>query len=150
MGIDLAFLSMVYHHLADVPAALTELRRVVRRGGWVVARTATREIIETVELFDFFPEARELDRGRMPWRRDLIDRFAEAGFAPRAQTTVQHRFADNPQDWLRKIARRGLSSLQLLPDDVFQRRLREFAHHCRTAPPGPVWEPVDLFVFLAS
>jgi SAM-dependent methyltransferase len=147
--IDLAFLSMVYHHLADVPSALAELQRVVRRGGWVVARTSTREIVEALELFDFFPEAREIDRARMPGRRDVIEAFAGAGLAVRAQTTVSQRFADDPLDWLRKVALRGLSSLQLLPDDVFQRRLREFERHCRAAPPAPVWEPVDLFVFQA-
>ncbi len=146
-SIDLAFLSMVYHHLADVPAALAELRRVVRAGGRAAVRTATREIIETVPLFDFFPEARELDRRRMPWRHDVAEAFARHGFTAQTQTTVQQRFADDPMEWLHKISLRGLSSLQLLPDDVFDRRLAEFERHCRAARPTPVWEPVDLFVF---
>jgi SAM-dependent methyltransferase len=149
-AMDLAFLSMIYHHLADAPAALAELRRVVRRGGWVVMRTSTREIVESLPLYEFFPEARELDRGRMPWRQELMAVFASHGFAARARTTVSQRFADDPADWLGKVALRGLSSLQLLPDAVFQRRLARFANHCLTAPPEPVWEPVDLFVFQAS
>jgi ubiquinone/menaquinone biosynthesis C-methylase UbiE len=146
-GVDLAFLSMVYHHLADVSRALAELRRVVRPGGWVVARTSTREIVETLDLYEFFPEARELDRSRMPWRREVAEAFASVVFTPQAHTMVRQRFADNPEDWLGKIALRGLSSLQLLPEDVFQRRLAEFARYCRTAPAAPVWESVDLFVF---
>jgi ubiquinone/menaquinone biosynthesis C-methylase UbiE len=144
--VDLAFLSMVYHHFVNVPAALAELRRVVRGGGWVVTRTSTREIVDALDLYEFFPEARELDRRRMPWRGEVAEAFRQAGFVPQAHTTVRQRFADDPDDWLRKIALRGLSSLQLLPEDVFQRRLAEFAAHCRAAPTAPVWEPVDLFV----
>ncbi len=52
-------------------------------------------------------------------------------------------------DWLRKISLRGLSSLQLLPDDVFARRLAELERYCRAAPAAPVWAPVDLFAFQA-
>jgi SAM-dependent methyltransferase len=148
-SIDLAFLSMVYHHLANVPVALGELRRVVRAGGCSVVRTATREIVESIPLFDFFPEARDLDRRRMPWRNDLVGAFERQGFAGRTHITVQQRFADDPLEWLHKISLRGLSSLQLLPDDVFARRLAEFERYCRAAPAAPVWEPVDLFVFHA-
>lgn len=39
--------------------------------------------------------------------------------------------------------------MQVMPDDLWERRLAVFEAHCRTAPDGPVDEPVNLFVFEA-
>lgn len=65
-SIDLAFLSMVYHHLGDVPAALAELRRVMRAGGWAVVRTASLRGLSSLQLLpdDVFA------------RREPVDLFA--------------------------------------------------------------------------
>jgi hypothetical protein len=52
-------------------------------------------------------------------------------------------------EYLDKIRERPFSSLQLLPDDVFERRLAELEAHCRTGPERPIREPVDLLVFRA-
>jgi len=40
---DLAFMSTVYNHLSDRPAAARECRRVLRQSGYLCARDGTRE-----------------------------------------------------------------------------------------------------------
>jgi SAM-dependent methyltransferase len=146
--VDLAFLSMVYHHLRSVPAAVAELARVLRRGGHVVLRTTTLETLDGFAFLDFFPEAKALDVARMPGRDAVAAAFAAGGFAPVARRTVPHRIAADHDEYLRKVTTRAFSALTLVADEVFARRLPEFERYCRAAAPGaPVWEPVDVFAF---
>jgi ubiquinone/menaquinone biosynthesis C-methylase UbiE len=41
--VDLVFMSQVYHHLPDPVAVAQECWRILRAGGYVCARTASRE-----------------------------------------------------------------------------------------------------------
>lgn len=144
---DLVFLSMVYHHLRHGPA-LAEMRRILRPGGHLMIRTPTHSSLEGFSFFAFFPEALAIDRARMPSRKALIDACAAAGFARRDHRIVRQRFAIDHADYYRKIALRGLSSLQLISDDAFARGLRDFAAYCGSAESAaPVHEPIELFLF---
>ena len=146
-SVDLVFASMVYHHLrAD--AALAEVARVLRPGASLMIRTPTRESVADFVYFGFFPEALAIDRARMPSRAGLVEACGAAGFTLRGHELVRQRFAEDHADYYRKIALRGLSSLQLLSDDAFARGLREFAAYCRSAERGgPIDETVELFLF---
>jgi SAM-dependent methyltransferase len=146
---DLAFVSMTYHHFRAPADAVAELKRVLRAGGWVVLRTATRETLLAFEWLRFFPESLEIDLARMPTREALRDTFTAAGFSVWRHDVVQHTMATSYAEYLDKIRERPFSSLQLLPDDVFERRLAELEAHCRTGPERPIREPVDLLVFRA-
>ena len=147
---DLVLLSMVYHHLGDPPAAVAEMRRVLRPGGWVLVRTATQEMLGDIEWLRHFPEALALDRARMPSRAALADTFRDAGLILASRATVLHPFAADRDDYLRKIARRGLSTLQMVSDEAFARGLRRLEAACAAEPDGPVVQPVDLFAFRAA
>ena len=47
-----------------------------------------------------------------------------------------------------QLAMRGRSSLRRISGDAFERGLRAFEAHCRTAVvSGPIYEPVEMFVF---
>jgi SAM-dependent methyltransferase len=146
-AVDLAWLSMIYHHIQPA-AALPELRRIVRPGGHAIVRTATVEGMEAaVEYLRFFPEALALNRARMPSRAGLVEAFAGQGF-----TRLEHRVVPTPlaatrAEYCRKIARRGFSSLQLMADDAFARGLAALERYCARGPDGPVDELVDLFLF---
>jgi SAM-dependent methyltransferase len=144
---DLVFLSMVYHHLRP-EAALAEIRRVLRPGGHVMIRNATRDSLDGYAYFTFFPEALAIDRARMPSRHELIDACAAAGFTLRDHEIVRQRFAANHADYYGKIKLRAISSLQLISDDAFARGLRAFGAYCLSADPHePIDEHVDLFLF---
>jgi ubiquinone/menaquinone biosynthesis C-methylase UbiE len=149
-SIDLVFLSMVYHHLR-VAGAIGELGRVLRPGGRVVVRNPTRETVDSYEFLRFFPEAKAIDVARMPPREAVARAFREGGFTLACRRTVVHTFATDHRDYLRKIGLRGLSSLQAISDEEFERGLAAFARHCRAVEDDrPVTEPTDLFVFVRS
>jgi SAM-dependent methyltransferase len=145
---DLVFLSMVYHYFPDPAVVVAEVARVLAPGGHAVVRTVTRENLDGLDLFRFFPEARAIDEARMPARAAVRAAFAAGGLAPAGWRTVAHKFADGPADYARKIGLRMLSSLRLLPDDVFAARQRALEAACRAAPADrAVWEPIDLLAF---
>jgi ubiquinone/menaquinone biosynthesis C-methylase UbiE len=147
-SVDVVFLSMVYHHLASVPQAIDELRRVLGSDGHVAVRNTTRETLEDFSFMPFFPEVKSIDLARMPARHEVVDAFVGRGFRACAQRTVWYTIAASHEEYLKKIAARGFSSMWLIADDVFERRLAAFEAHVRATPcEGPVLEPVDLFVF---
>jgi SAM-dependent methyltransferase len=146
-SIDLVFASMVYHHLRP-EAALPEVRRVLRPGGHLMIRNPTRESVGGFAYLAFFPEALAIDEARMPSRGALIGACEAAGFVFAGHERIRQRFAEDHADYCRKIALRGLSSLQLISDDAFARGLRDFEAYCRSAERhGPIHERVELFLF---
>jgi ubiquinone/menaquinone biosynthesis C-methylase UbiE len=147
-AVDLVFVSMVYHHFAAPPVAVAELARAVRPGGHVMVRNPTRESADAYDYVRFFPDARAFDLRRMPSREGLAQAFQAHGFERRGHRIVHQLFATSYEDYYRKISLRGLSSLQAISDEAFARGLAAFETHCRTAGgAGPIYEPVELFVF---
>ena len=146
-AVDLALLSMVYHLLASPAATAAELHRVLGPGGAVLVRTPTREILDRIGFLPFFPAARAIDEARMPARASLEAVFAGAGFGGGLHATVEHEFAPTPAEAYAKVSRRPFSSLRLMPDNAFAEGLVRYEAFCRNAPPEPLVEPLDLFVF---
>jgi ubiquinone/menaquinone biosynthesis C-methylase UbiE len=146
--VDLAFLSMVYHHLPDKARAARELRRVLRPAGVLAVRTATRETLGTYLWLRFFPQAEAIERARMSSRQALQRTLEEAGLALRSREIVRHPFAQNLADYAKKIGLRGLSALRAIPDESFEDGMAQLREHCRETDAGePVLEDIDLFVF---
>ena len=146
--IDVAFLSMMWHHLRDAEAAVAELTRAVRVGGAVFVRTPTLDLLDRFAFLEFFPESRALDARRMPSRTGLRALFMAAGFSEAAQRTVEQRMSDGPEDYRERVRARSFSSLQQIPDDAFARGLARFEVWSVSLPMGvPMHEPVDVLVF---
>ncbi len=147
-ALDVAFLSLVYHHFADPAAVVGELRRTVRAGGRVIVRTTTREVLDGFAYLRFFPEARALDERRMPTRAAVRMTFAAGGFTEAAHRTVQQRVVRGPADYVARIGQRGISTLQQISDDAFARGLRALEAHGRElASDHAFLDPLDVFVF---
>jgi ubiquinone/menaquinone biosynthesis C-methylase UbiE len=147
-SLDLAFLSMVYQHVAEPGVVVTELLRTLRPGGRIILRTPTSETLGGYLFLRFFPEARALDERRLPPRAAVRAVFRAGGLREVAHRIVEQRVADGPEAYCERIRGRALSSLQLISDDAFGRGLAALDAHCRTLPPDrAVAEPVDVFVF---
>lgn len=148
-SIDVVFLSMVYHHVRDWPAAHREINRVLRPGGIVLVRTALRENLSDYLWSRFFPRALALDQKRLPSADDIVAELAQGGFSLVRHRAVEHRFSDDAPSYLAKIRLRGLSGLRLISDAEFEAGVEKLDQHLRLAPSDPrmFTEAMDLFCF---
>jgi ubiquinone/menaquinone biosynthesis C-methylase UbiE len=148
---DLAFLSVVYHHLHDRGRAAREFRRVLGEGKWLAVRPAVRERLDSYLWLRFFPAARPIEFGRTPATDELTGLLESSGFGLHAHTVVRHPFAGNLATYAEKIGMRGLSSLKAVPDEDFHEGMAELKAYCTEHDTGePVREDIDLFVFRAE
>lgn len=144
----LAFMSQVFHHFREPQRALREIYRVLTPGGCLVIRNGTQETNDETEWLQCFPEALEIDRGRIPTRRALEETVCRQPFDQIARQTFRQLFAPSYQDYYRKVGQRGLSSLIAISDAAFERGMGRFREWVEEQPPDqPVYEPVDVFVF---
>lgn len=146
--LDVAFLSMVWHHLREPRRAVEELARTVRPAGAVVVRTPTVELLDHFPFLRCFPESRALDERRMPSRTTLRELFGAGGFTESAQRTVEQRVTDTAEEYRERVRARAFSSLQQISDAAFARGLAAFEAWSVSLPAGePVHERMDVFVF---
>lgn len=87
---------LALHHMPDMAAALTEMRRVVKPGGCVVLFTATCEQTEAYWLSLYLPQLMAADAQRLPRRAALMAAAAAAGFAVRS--CVDWQVGATPQE----------------------------------------------------
>lgn len=147
-SLDVAFLSMMWHHLRDPRMAVAELARTLRPAGVVFLRTPTVDLLGQFAFLRFFPESRALDERRMPSRAVLRALFVGGGFTEWAQRTVEQRMTDGPEEYRERVRARGFSSLQQISDEAFARGLAQFEAWSASLPADqPVHERVDVFVF---
>ncbi len=59
-SVDLAFMSLAWHHLCDRAAAATEIARALRAGGVFCLRTSSFEGLDTCLYLRFFPQAKDI------------------------------------------------------------------------------------------
>jgi SAM-dependent methyltransferase len=80
-SVDVAWLSTVFHHIVDVPAATAELARVVRPGGAVLVRNFMPDRGRATVLDHMPPAGAARARARMPSARAVTAAFTAGGFA---------------------------------------------------------------------
>lgn len=140
-SVDVVWMSTVVHHIADLPAAGVELRRVLRPGGVVVLRSLFRDRPEGIGLFRFFPAAVRALPG-FPTVAEVADGL---GFAVRRLEPVPQVTASSLADkasTLRREADTLLRSLSAQEFEAGRQRLPEAA----AVETGPVVDHLDLLV----
>ncbi len=148
---DFVWMCQVFHHLEDIQQALREVYRVLKPAGYFAIRNGTIESDSEIEWARFFPEAQEIDRGRIPSQGQVINAVAHQGFALLEAGTVYQLAASNYAEYYEKISRRGLSSLISISDEAFNAGLRRFKDWALRQPKNkPVSEAVDMFIFRRS
>lgn len=147
-SVDLVFLFLVYHHVANRSGALHECARVLGRRGTVVIVNSTVETLDSNLWLPFFPSARKIDLARLPSRAGLTEGATEAGLALRRHRTVMNPVASDLRAYGDRVASRTISTLQLVPDEEFARGIVELKRYCELENFGQtVEEPVDVFLF---
>jgi ubiquinone/menaquinone biosynthesis C-methylase UbiE len=147
-GVDLIFMSMVYHHLHDKEKALREARRVLAPDGRICIRTSTVGRMDSYLWVRFFPEARDIEIARAPSAASLIATAQNCGLELAQHRAVSQVFAHSWNEYVAKIGARGLSSLRMISDARFRRGLEHLRAYAATQSKGEqITEEIDLFVF---
>lgn len=147
---DLIFMSMTFHFLKDKPKALKEMKRVLRPGGYAVIRQATTESNAKESLLQkFFPESMRIADKINPLRKnDILGLFKKLGWRILGVKSVKQKVANNLHGYYERLRQRAASIFQLIPDQVWRKRLAVFREYCfRSRARGPVYEYRYLFVF---
>lgn len=147
---DGAWLSMVVQHLADLPAAARELRRVLRPRATVLIRNVFPGRCDGLAMVRFFPETRAVV-DTFPTVEETCAAFGTAGFARVALTTVPQRTVPSAGAFARRLRREADTLLRGLTDEEFARGVERLAAAARReSQPGGTAEPVvtrlDLLV----
>jgi len=142
---DLVFMSMVYHHLCNPAAAARECHRVLREGGYVCIRNATRE--SDFPHRHFFALGLLIDT-ELPARAKIVATFESVGFARVTHRVVRQTIAPDWPSFVEKSALRGDSFLARLSDGEFRVGMDALrAHGDSIDVSAPVTEEIDWFVF---
>lgn len=152
-AVDTAVMVRVMHHLADVPAALAQIRRALAPGGVFVAEYASKRHLKAIARYalrrqawsPFDPEPYEF----VPLNFDfhpawMAQRLQEAGFRVERELAVSHfrhpllkRLVPAGALAAADGAVQGVGALWKLTPSVFVR--------CRAAGQPPAALPADLF-----
>ena len=146
-SVDLIFMSMIFHHVADHPLAARECRRVLRNGGTVFVRTGTRERISTYPYFDFFPASRPILAEVLPTSAFVSEVFETAGFETVGVELVTQEIAPSYGAYVEKLAAGADSILAQLNSSDFEAGMEALRTHAAHSDGEAVFEPIDVFVF---
>ena len=146
-GIDLIFMSMVFHHFVDPAAAARECRRVLREGGIAFLRAGSRERASLYPYVEFFPTSVPIIQDLLSTRAFMRETFETAGFRTAASDVVTQMVAPSYAAFAEKLLHRGDSVLAQLPRAEFEAGLEAVRRHASLARQDPVYEAIDFFVF---
>jgi ubiquinone/menaquinone biosynthesis C-methylase UbiE len=145
---DAAWLSLVIHHVPDLPAAAREIRRVLRPGAPVLIRQGFPGRLHEVELVRWFPETART-AATFPTITATCEAFAAAGFRQEALERVRETYPGSLADFLGQVDtfRQADTTMRSLTDAEFRRgkeRLRRAVARAGVA--GPRGNVLDLLV----
>jgi ubiquinone/menaquinone biosynthesis C-methylase UbiE len=145
---DLAWMSMVIHHVEDRKACAAEAARVLDPNGLAVVRNSFHGRLAGFEFYEYFTGSRELDDARLPSIEQVREDFASAGFSFVAVDSVRQVFAADFRSFAEKMRNRGCSSLRLLSDGEFRKGLARIDEIVKSGGrSGPMTESIDMLIF---
>jgi ubiquinone/menaquinone biosynthesis C-methylase UbiE len=146
-SVDMVFTSMTFHHFTDRALAARECRRVLRDGGALFVRAATREQIDSYAYVAFIPVTRALHEQVLPRLADIRSTFESAGFRHVAAELITQTIAPTWRAYAEKLKAGGDSVLARVSAAELEAGLDRIRRHAAVVDPKPVTEPIDLLVF---
>lgn len=142
---DLAFMSMVYHHIPNKEKAVEEIRRILKNDWIFFMRNSTKDTLSLEPRTKYFPSALKVELDRSCTREEILNHFKDWWMKLISSWSVQQVAWSNGKDYFDKISKRWLSSLQSINDWEFKdwvdkmKEIRSIEEQ--------FLEPVDYFVF---
>jgi ubiquinone/menaquinone biosynthesis C-methylase UbiE len=144
---DAVWASQMVHHVSDMSAFATSVRRILKPAGYLLVRGGFSPADE-LPLFAYFPQAwAPQQRAALPLPK-LINVLADHGLNLVERVTVEQTLADTADQLIDKVRTRSLSNLAELPDPLFEQGTRELEHAALAGKIDfPVTEHLDLVIF---
>lgn len=144
---DAAWLSLVIHHIPDLPAAAREIRRVLRPGAPVLIRQGFPERCGGIENVRWFPETARIVAD-YPSVEATCRAFAAAGFRREALEPVRETCSGSLDDLLGELdtLQRADTTLRNLTEDEFRRGRERIRRAAESPHPQPRSNILDLLV----
>jgi SAM-dependent methyltransferase len=146
---DAVWASQVVHHVADLAAFATTVRRVLRPGGHLLIRGGFGPV-QHLPLYRWFPSAWAANSAVRLSLDRIAAALAAAGVTLVARIRVSQVFTETSGELEARVASRSLSNLAALPDEEFRAGLAALR---RDVAAGRVEQPLvdhlDLVVFAA-
>ncbi|GGR33633.1 hypothetical protein GCM10010168_59810 [Actinoplanes ianthinogenes] len=138
-----AWLSTMIHHIADLPAAARELRRVLTPGAPVLIRSAFPGDQSRIALYRFFPTAGAV-LDTFPTVAEVEAAFTAAGFTLRERRRIRQVNAATLAEFHDKVRHRANTTLLAIPDDEFAAGLANLRAAATTTPAQPAISELTL------
>jgi SAM-dependent methyltransferase len=147
---DAVWASQVIHHVGDLPAFASNLRRVLKPAGHLLLRGGFGPA-EQLPLFPYFPQAWAPGSSLAISLSHIGDVLASSGIKLVEHLKIAQLMAGTTAELLDKVRSRSLSNLAALPDSAFERGCRELERAALAGDiPIPVVEHLDLVAFRSS
>lgn len=144
---DLAWLSMMIHHVSDMGLTAKELGRVLKPDALVFVRNCFSGRLDEIPIYEFVPSARVADDDRLPSVEEVRAAFEAVGFSFVALDQVVQVIDRTLAEHAARLRKGGVSSFELVSKEEVEEGLArmEAAAECPDAP-SPVTERIDLLV----
>ncbi|WP_433302091.1 class I SAM-dependent methyltransferase [Actinoplanes sp. CA-030573] len=144
---DLVLMFLMFHHVVDRPAAVAEIRRVLRPGGRVLLHSTFADRMPDLLWHRFIPGARTVEQRMFPTLTEVVRLFGAAGMPVVAIERVREKFAPSLSSYAARMRLRPISTFEHLTEDEIVRGLTALDRAAAAeTTPRPVTAEVDLLV----
>lgn len=145
---ELAWLSMMIHHVTSMNDCAAELYRALGVGARVILRNTFSGRLNKIPMYKYFPEAQALDEKRLPSIDQVRTNFEGAKFKFIGHEEIIQVIDNSLADHLMRLRTRGCSSLSLISINEFERGLVRIEDAVRDEKKSqPVMESIDILVW---
>jgi len=115
-SVDLVLLYLVWHHVPDKPAAVAEIRRVLRPGARVLIRSTFSDRMPFLTWHTYFPRATEIEQAMFPTVGEAEASFAAAGLRRVALDVVRVQSVETFEQYAQRLRTRAISTFEHLTE----------------------------------
>ncbi len=129
---DFSFMTDVIHHIPDIGALFSEIRRVLKPGGQVCIATQSHQQIAARPIAQFFPGTVTADQRRYPDIPVIIQAGQQAGLTfDGTELLAVDEAIMLGQPFLELVRKKGYSMLHLISAEEYTRGLQILEQHLK-------------------